>query len=86
MESLHLTNEDCKEIIMELKNICEINEDTDFIEEVPVLIGFSNWCDKKNIDFMKISNISFDMENFKLGTAILVHFKEYVKFLNEEEF
>lgn len=51
MESLHLTNEDCKEIIMELKNICEINEDTDFIEEVPVLIGFSNWCDKKKYRF-----------------------------------
>ena len=48
MESLHLTNEDCKEIIMELKNICEIGKERirrageRILEENSDKVGVSN--------------------------------------------
>lgn len=82
---MHLDSKDCQEILEELKKICDINEDTDLLEEVPILIGFNNWCKKQGVDFEEIRQLHYGIDDMLLGTAILTHYRQYVEFMNNQE-
>lgn len=82
---MELDSKDCQEILEELKKICDINKDTDLLEDVPILIGFNTWCKKQNINFTDIRQLSYDIDDMLLGTAILTHYRWYIEFINNEE-